>query len=214
MHASLMVAIGAGALAGAVPAVLTSRRLQADALNARWGRRATSAVTIWVQAVTGALVGILLAVHFTHAPALAAYLLLAACAVPLSAVDLAMRKIPDAILGPAAVLTLLSLLIAVPVGGGLTPLVRGMLAALAVGVGFLVLAIVAGGGFGLGDVKLLAYLALLTGYQSWSAVLQGLFAGFAIAAVTALALRGGRGGKQIPLAPWLIFGAVIVLMAS
>ena len=166
----------------------------------------------WIQITLGALAGAALAARFAHSAALPAYLVLAACAVPLSAIDLATSTIPNIVLGPAACGSLLSLLFAVPAGDGVTLLLRAMLATLAVGVGFLALAVIAGGGFGLGDVKLLSYLALLTGYQSWGLVLRGLSVGFAIAAIAALAMRRARPTRQIPLAPWLILGAVIALI--
>ena len=165
----------------------------------------------WMQIALGALVGAALAARFAHSAALPAYLVLAACAVPLSTIDLATSTIPNALLGPAACASFLSLFLVVPTGG-VAPFVRGALAAAVVGAGFLAFAIIAGGGFGLGDVKLLAFLALLTGYQSWSLVLRGLFTGFFIAVVATMTVRRTWPAKHFPIAPWLIAGAAVVLI--
>ncbi|WP_051450370.1 prepilin peptidase [Actinospica robiniae] len=159
----------------------------------------------------GLLVGAAIGVHFAHVDTFPAYLVFAVCAVPLAVTDLATFMIPNRLLGPAAAASLLGLIYVLP-GGGAAPLERGLLAAAVVGVAFLALAIVAGGGFGLGDVKLLSYLALLTGYQSWNLVLVSLLAGFVIAALAAATMRQVRHGSQIALAPWLIGGAVVALV--
>lgn len=202
-------AVGAGALAGAVSAALASTRSRSA--SSAGGQGASITIAPWVSVVFGGLVGAAVGAHFAHMSAFLAYLALAVCAVPLSVIDLATFKIPNRMLGLAAAASLLGLIYALPRGGA-APLERGLLAAAVVGVAFLGLAIVAGGGFGLGDVKLLAYLALLTGYQSWSLVLVSLLAGFVIAAVAAATLRRVRYGSQLALAPWLIGGAVVALV--
>jgi leader peptidase (prepilin peptidase) / N-methyltransferase len=204
--------VSVGVLAGAVPAALISTRTRLGATVRNGLGSAPIALAPWLQIALGALVGAAVAARFAHSAALPAYLALAACAVPLSAIDLATSTIPNILLGPAVCASLVGLLLAVLAGDGVTPLVRAMLAALAVGAAFLTLAVIAGGEFGLGDVKLLSYLALLTGYQSWSLALRGLSAGFAIAAMAALATRRDRPTRQIPLAPWLILGAVVALI--
>jgi leader peptidase (prepilin peptidase)/N-methyltransferase len=203
---------GLGVLAGAASAALISTRTRLSATARNGHGSAPIVLAPWLQIALGALVGAAVAARFAHSAALPAYLALAACAVPLSAIDLATSTIPNILLGPAACTSLVGLLLAVPAGDGVTPLVRAILAALAVGAGFLALAVIAGGEFGLGDVKLLSYLALLTGYQSWTLALRGLFAGFAIAAIAALTTRTARSTRQIPLAPWLTLGAVVALI--
>jgi leader peptidase (prepilin peptidase)/N-methyltransferase len=213
VSSSIVFVTSLGVLAGVTPAALTSTRMRPRSPARREGKSASIVLAPWIQIALGALVGAVLAARFAHSAALPAYLVLAACAVPLTAIDLATSTIPNTLLGSAACASLFCLLLAISGGSGSASLVRGTLAALAFGAGFLVLAIIAGGGFGLGDVKLLSYLALLTGYQSWDLALRGLFVGFAFAAVAALVMRRARPSKQHPLAPWLIIGAITVLIS-
>jgi leader peptidase (prepilin peptidase)/N-methyltransferase len=198
-------------LVGALPPALTQQRAlgqpQADE-HSGW-RPVVLPVWLWVG--LGATAGLILAVRFAHSSALPAYLAFAMCAALLCAADLASARIPDRILGPAGGAVLICFGAASAAGGGAGPLVRALLAALVVGSGFFVLALLAGGGFGLGDVKLLAFLAVLEGYQSWKTAIYGPFIGLAVAAVAGLAARGARHSTQIPLAPWLILGALAAL---
>ena len=69
-----------------------------------------------------------------------------------------------------------------------------------------------GRGFGFGDVKLIAPLALLMG---WPALIVGIFAAFISGAVVGVVLLslGKRTMKQpIPFGPFLIFGTVVALL--
>ena len=69
-----------------------------------------------------------------------------------------------------------------------------------------------GKGFGLGDVKLAAPLALIMG---WSKVLVGVFLAFFIGALVGLGLiaTGKRKfGQIVPFAPFLIFGTLLALV--
>ena len=79
---------------------------------------------------------------------------------------------------------------------------------------FLVLALVAPSGMGMGDVKLAALLGLYLGWLGWPAVALGAAAGFVVQAVVALALlatrRIGLRG-ELPFGPAMLAGAALVL---
>jgi leader peptidase (prepilin peptidase)/N-methyltransferase len=127
----------------------------------------------------------------------------------ISAIDIAKRIIPNAIVYPA--------LVAFPVYLGLAAwagapvdLVTMAIGFVAYGGGLFVIALVSGG-MGMGDVKLAAAIGLVLGSLGLSYV--GVAAGAAIAlggigAVAALVL--GRGRKSaIPFGPYLAAGAAV-----
>lgn len=211
MLGSIAWAASTGALAGALPAAMMRVRVPgADQIDGDDGWRPVVLPTgLWIG--LAAAIGLLLGFRFAHSAALPAYLAFAACAVPLCAIDLVSMRIPDRILGSSAALATACFVVASATGSGAGSITRALLAALAFGGGFFALALAAGGGFGLGDCKLLAFIALVSGYQSWGTVVRALFAGFAIAALAGLTARRVRGSRHVPLAPWLIAGALIAL---
>lgn len=64
---------------------------------------------------------------------------------------------------------------------------------------------------GLGDVKLLAGLSLATGYYGFEAAFCSLFLGHVLALPVAL-VAYRRGEKTVPMGPFLITGALLVLL--
>lgn len=122
-------------------------------------------------------------------------------------VDLRCLRLPDPLVGTLAVL------IAVPltVLGEPGRLGRALLAAVLVGLAYLVVALLPGRGLGLGDVKLAAVLGFLLGYLGWPAVVIGVLAPHLINGPVALFLlvtrRAGR-GTALPFGPALLAGAL------
>lgn len=135
-------------------------------------------------------------------------------AVALGAVDLAHHRLPDALTLPA-----------IPISGalvGVTALVfRGsgsLLTALAVAVvgtgAFWLLARLAPRAMGLGDVKLVPSLALLTGYPSVASWVLSVLLAFVLGAVVSLLgllTRRLQLASAIPFGPFLLAGAWLVL---
>src|ERR1700761_5571671 len=99
--------------------------------------------------------------------------------------DLRERRIPNLVLGTAMVLGLPLVALADP---GALP--GRVVAALAAGGAFLVVALARPGGFGLGDVKLIATIGLFLGPAVLAAVLVALLAGSLYG--VALFVRRGR----------------------
>jgi prepilin signal peptidase PulO-like enzyme (type II secretory pathway) len=85
-----------------------------------------------------------------------------------------------------------------------------LLAGLVGGVAALLLALAARGGFGLGDVKLIAMSGLVLGAALPLAVVLGLVAA-CLVALPALMLRGR--GATLPLVPFLALGALLACTA-
>jgi len=131
--------------------------------------------------------------------------------------DLDHRRIPNRITYPAIVggVGLLGLTELVAPNSG--SVVRGLVAgAVAFGV-FLLLGILARGGLGMGDVKLMALVGLFLGYRGWDVLLLGVvfgaLAGGFPAIVLLLTRRAGR-KDELPYGPPLILGAWVALAAG
>jgi leader peptidase (prepilin peptidase)/N-methyltransferase len=149
--------------------------------------------------------------------AVPAYLALAFVCLVLAVIDASTRLLPNRITYPAFPAVLGLLLLASLGLGDLGRLARGLLAALAVGAFFLLLALISPRGMGLGDVKLAPTLGLALGWLSWGAVAVGVFAGFllgglaGLAAITALGLTRK---SLVPFGPWLVAGALLGVLAG
>ena len=165
-----------------------------------------------VEAITAAL--------FAAAPLVAvpaavpAFWLAAAAGVTLTLTDLDHKRIPNTILFPAIAAGTLLLGVAALVEGDAVPFLRALGGgATYFGVLFVV-AVVARGGFGFGDVKLAFLLGEFAGWVSWASVVVAAFAAFIIGGVVAIALLvTGNADRTsaIPFGPAMIAGAAIAL---
>jgi len=149
--------------------------------------------------------------------AVPAYLALAFVCVVLAVIDARTRLLPNRVTYPAFP-AVLGLLLLASVGlGDLGRLVRGLVAAVAVGALFLALALISPRGMGLGDVKLAPTLGLALGWLSWGAVAVGVFAGFllgGLAGLAAIAVLGLNRKSLLPFGPWLVAGALLGVLAG
>jgi leader peptidase (prepilin peptidase)/N-methyltransferase len=130
----------------------------------------------------------------------------AGCAVlvAVSVTDLERRIIPNRIVVPALVAALV-------VQTARDPSVEWLVAALAAGGFFLVLALVYPAGLGMGDVKLAAFMGAWLGRDVFVALLVGSLLG-AVLAVLVVGLRPGAGRKStLPYGPSLAVGGVVAL---
>lgn len=174
---------------------------------------------LWVVPVTpfvGVLVAGALAEH--PWPALLPYLLLVPAGLALAAIDADVHRLPNAITLPLIPLELALLAGASAATGDWPSLRRAGLAALVVGGGFLLLALVLyGRSIGVGDAKLAVSLAAVLGWLSWGHVLIGLWLGFVLGGVVALGLllarRAGR-GTHLAFGPYLVGGALLALVLA
>jgi len=184
----LILCVAVGGLAG-----LATPLLAAGAGRWRW---------VGIGAAAGAAVG--------AGPAAAgpvpsvAWLVVLAVGVPLAAIDLDRRRLPDLLVLPALVLL-----------GGLAAVAgegRALLAGVATFAVYAVLAVLPRGGLGFGDVKLAGVLGLALGLLGWGAVVRGTALAFTIGGVAALALLvtgRARRDTQLPFGPCLLAGALL-----
>ncbi len=126
---------------------------------------------------------------------LAAFLYFAAISVALSAIDIDVHRLPNAIVLPAYAVG------AVLLGGSalLTADLVG-LARMAAGAGvlvlfYLILALVRPGGMGMGDVKLAGVIGLFLGAIGWGPLIVGVFAAFLLGGLFGIGLMITKTGK-------------------
>jgi leader peptidase (prepilin peptidase)/N-methyltransferase len=116
------------------------------------GCRARLGPARWsVEAAAALLLGLLAAV-VRPGLVLAALCLLAVCVIPLDFIDLAARRLPDVLTGPAYAVTALFLLLAAVAGGDWSRLGRALLGGAAFAGSCLVLFLISPQGMGPGDL--------------------------------------------------------------
>jgi leader peptidase (prepilin peptidase)/N-methyltransferase len=169
-----------------------------------------------LELVTAAVLALLLG-RFGGSPQAIPLMFLGTLGVVLAAIDVSVQRLPDRLVLPAFPL-LISLLALAAVmehdGGGL---LRAVLGGLALGAGFLVLALVRPGQLGGGDVKLAGLAGLALGWLGWPAVTTAAVLGFSLSAVVSLALLAARRvslGSAICFGPFLLGGALIAILAA
>jgi leader peptidase (prepilin peptidase) / N-methyltransferase len=146
----------------------------------------------------------LLAITLGADPLLPQLLLATILGSLLAMIDIRCLRLPDPLVATLAAVMIVPLTMA-----GAPP--RAFLAAALVGLAYLLLALLPGGGLGLGDVKLAAVLAFLLGYLGWPAVLIGVIAPHLINGATALFLLARRRLHRrtaLPFGPALLCGAL------
>lgn len=169
-----------------------------------------------VELATGVLFAAM-ALRFGADWALPGYLVFVAALLAVSAIDLERFLVPNRIVYPSLVASLVLLGLAALLGDDGGALVRSLIGALAASGGLFALALLYPRGMGLGDVKLALLLGLYLGWLSLGHVLLGLFLGFLLGSVVGIALlaTGVKGRKDhLPFAPFLAAGAVLAVLAG
>lgn len=174
----------------------------------------------WWVAPAAPVVGVLVARSLADQPwpALLPYLALVPAGLALAAIDADVHRLPNAITLPLVPVELVLLVGASAATGDWDALRRAGMAALLVGGGFLVLAFVLyGRSIGMGDAKLMVSLAPALGWLSWGHVLTGLWIGFVIGGLVALALlltRRATKGTQLAFGPYLVAGTLVAVVLT
>ena len=141
------------------------------------------------------------------------YLWFVAVTVTLTLTDLDTKLIPNRILGPGTLVGLVLLLGGAIIENG--PIVRPLAGGAVYFVLLLVLALIARGGFGFGDVKLAFLLGLFTAYQSWETLIVAMFAAFLLGGLVSailVAFRIRSRKDSIPFGPYLVVGAYLAIV--
>jgi leader peptidase (prepilin peptidase)/N-methyltransferase len=145
---------------------------------------------------------------------LPAYLWFIGVTVAITLTDPDHKLIPNRILFPSSVVGVLLLGVGAVIDAQLPDFGRAILGATAYFAMLLVVALVARGGFGFGDVKLAWFLGLYATYLGWSELLVAVFLPFAVGGVVSILLLITRikGRKDaIPFGPYMVIGAYLAI---
>jgi prepilin signal peptidase PulO-like enzyme (type II secretory pathway) len=163
----------------------------------------------------GGLYGWLVADALTSRAVIPAFIVFGSATLALTLIDLDHQLIPNRVLFPAIGIAGVLLTIGAIADGASAALLRGVAGGGAYFVGLLAFALVARGGFGMGDVKLALLLGLFIGYIGWGelalgAVLAVLLGGIA----SALLLVSRTKGRDARFAygPYLVAGAWVSII--
>lgn len=145
---------------------------------------------------------------------LPAYLWFAALTLVLSVVDIDHKRLPNRILYPGTVVGVLLLGAGAAAEGDLTSFYRGLFGGAAYFGLLLLVALLARGGFGMGDVKLVFVLGVFSAFRSWEALGVAVFGAFVLggfASILLLLLTKANRKDAIPFGPWLVLGSWIAV---
>ncbi|WBU37651.1 prepilin peptidase [Homoserinibacter sp. YIM 151385] len=148
---------------------------------------------------------------------LVALLYLAAISIALSAIDLDVHRLPDAIVLPAYLVSGVLLAAAGLLAGRPELLLGALIGGAALFAFYFLIAFIRPGGMGFGDIKLAGVLGLHLGYAGLAQSVVGTAAAFLLGGLVAIALiivrRAERGGG-IPFGPWMLAGAWIGIISG
>lgn len=148
------------------------------------------------------------------APEAAALTWLCLAAVPLAFIDLAVRRLPDALTAAALVGTMSLLAVAAFTGHQPGSLLHAVAGGAALPALYLAMAVIRPGGMGFGDVKLAASAGAALGWFGWHAAASGTFAAFALGTCYIGATRvlpKTRNTRTIPMGPFILLGALTAI---
>jgi len=203
-----VVAVIVGAVLGWWPlAAWTQRSTQGERMPLRTAGIAGAAIT----AVTfGALT-----LRFGLSWILPALLAFAAASTVLTLVDLAEKRLPNAVIFPTLGAVAALLLVPTWVSGEWIALLWAAVGSAGMFVVYFVLALISPSSMGMGDVKLALVIGLLLGWFGLNAWLIGLLAAFVVGglvALVALLLRRVTLRGSIPFGPSMLAGALVALL--
>jgi len=150
-----------------------------------------------------------------HRLALApALLYFTALGVALSAIDLEVHRLPNALVLPSY--PVLAGLLALGAGLAHDPalLVRAAIGAAGLGVAYFAIAFAWPGGMGFGDVKFAGLVGAVLGALSYRVLVVGAAAAFLLGAVVGLVLLAARRGSRrtaVPFGPFMVAGSLVAL---
>ncbi|WP_448002636.1 prepilin peptidase [Agromyces bauzanensis] len=201
-------AASAGAVLGWWPlAAWTMRSMKHERMPLRTVRVAGAALT--------ALTFGVLALRFGLSWILPALLVFAASATVLTLVDLAEKRLPNAVVFPTLGVVGLLLVPATWAAGMWWPLLWAVAGAAGMFAVYFLLAFISPSAMGMGDVKLALVIGLLLGWFGLNAWLVGLLAAFVVGgllAIVALLLRRVTLRGSIPFGPSMLMGALIAVL--
>ena len=204
----------AGAVGGAVCSVVAIRLAQVVPGQMELEERPRPQSWWIMAALVGVVYGWVIANAFDSWALLPALLVFTAATLGLALIDLDHQLIPNRVLFPATGVTAVLLVLGALLDGAAGDLVRAAAGGLGYFAFLLLVAIIARGGFGMGDVKLAFLLGLMLAFASWGALLVGIIGSILLGGVASgLLLVFSRKGRKAKFAygPYLVVGAWVAL---
>ena len=163
-----------------------------------------------VEAVTCALYVLVVAIKFDDLLQVALGLAMVTFLVPIAVIDLDLKRIPNALTGPAAIVAIALTAIIEP-----SRLPEQLIAGLAAGLFFFLPALIHQKGMGMGDVKLAGVLGLYLGRAVAPGLFFALILGVAVGAAI-IAMKGVSEGRRVkvPFGPFMAVGALIAFFVG
>ncbi|WP_395244499.1 prepilin peptidase [Agromyces sp. MMS24-K17] len=168
-----------------------------------------------VVALTTAVIWGLVVWRIGVVPVLPAVLAFTAAGSVLAVVDLAEKRLPNAVIAPTSGVVGALLVLASALTGQWIALLWALLGGAAMFAVYLILALISPSSMGMGDVKLAAPIGMLLGWFGLSAWLIGLLGAFVVGGVLAivmLALRRVTLRGSLPFGPSMLAGAVVAVL--
>ena len=151
----------------------------------------------------------------THIALVPAYLAFSAAMILLTLTDLDTLLIPNRILWPATWVGAVLLLIGALIAGEWSSFVRGGAGGAIYFAVMFVLALIAAGALGFGDVKLAFVIGLFTGFLGWGHLVVASLGAFVLGGVIAVVLLVFRRASRkdaIPFGPFMTSAALIAVV--
>ena len=159
-----------------------------------------------------------LALRLGFSPVLPAFCYLAAVGVALAIIDIQHKRLPDALTLTSYPVALVLLgLAALGTADGGRHVLDALIGMAAVGLFYLLQALIYPAGMGWGDVKLSGLIGLYLGWLGAAVTVEGVLAGYLVAAATGIGLLVARRATRkshIPFGPFMLAGALIAIVAS
>jgi leader peptidase (prepilin peptidase)/N-methyltransferase len=152
--------------------------------------------------------------HLQLLPALPAYLYFGAIGICLTAIDIDVQRLPNAIVLPSYPVLAILLSIAAISQHDLSALLRSGIGTAALFTAYFALAFAYPAGMGLGDVKLAGIVGGVLAFISYQTLLVGAFAAFFFGSLIGLLVvltRRGTRKSAVPFGPFMILGALLAL---
>ncbi len=169
-----------------------------------------------LELTTAIVLGLLLG-RFGGQPDMIAFGFFGVLGVALSAIDVAVQRLPDPLTLPAYPILIALLALAGIASHDLAALGRALLGGLALAGTFLLLALLRPGQMGGGDIKLAGLAGLALGWLGWPTLITGAALGFVLSAIVSLGLLAARRIKlqsAISFGPFLLGGALLAALFS
>lgn len=162
-----------------------------------------------IELATGLLYVAVVAAAWDEPERIALGLILVTALVPITAIDLEHRRIPNTITGPTAIALIIAGT-ALDLSGEPTRLMWAAIVALP----FFALALILSRSMGLGDAKLMGVMGLALG----RAVIPALFIAFLAGTIVGIAIMAKHGAKSrktaVPFGPFLALGAIVAFFVG